>query len=377
MRAKNKVDIIGAGPAGCSAAIILKKLLPSLDVTLIEQRHPIGKIECGEAMSSRAAEENREVVEDFFRKCMVREIKKFKVKIGTYEKLLSTSGYMINRPLFNKYLINKAKRLGCIVKTNCRARPVRKNDLWKVYIEDRFAHRSYVDECDIVILAGGASSRLAVDAGLLSEEQYKTWAEKAVFAYQQKVETPEEEENLLIDFSPNPNPDVVYHYRFPHEENINNIGLLNRHKFVAFGYYNNLLEEFLRKLQIRKYKLIKKPAGNYIPGGGPIPKTFGDGVIAIGDNAGWANPLFYAGIHTALSSGRIAGKVVARAYERNDFGAGSLNEYDVLCRSMPWASPILVQAIDAHEKLRTGKTLTPEEKMLHAKALDITKDYGW
>jgi len=44
---------------------------------------------------------------------------------------------------------------------------------------------------------------------------------------------------------------------------------------------------------------------------------------------------------------------------------------------MPWGNPILVQAKYVHEKLRTGKPLTPEEKILHAKALDITKDYGW
>jgi digeranylgeranylglycerophospholipid reductase len=378
MKIKNKVGVIGAGPAGCSAAITLKKLLPSLDVSLIEQRPSVGKIECGEAISSRAVEENQEIIGNFFPKCVVGEIKQFYIKIGEYEKLLYTSGYMIDRPSFNKNLIREAKRVGCEVKTNCKATPLKRNDTWKVYIEDRFTHETYVDECDVIILAGGGYSKLAVNAGLITQEQYDNWIKENVFAYQCKIKSPYKEESLLIDFTPNPGPDIVYHYLFPRrisKQEIN-VGVLNKHKFVAPHYYNTLINEFLKKLNIENYKIIGRPSGNYIPGG-PIQKTFGNGVIAVGDNAGLANPLFYAGIHTALSSGRIGGKVVAEAYEKNDFGETSLSEYDKLCRNMPWGNPILVQAKAIHEKLRTGRPITREEKMLHAKALDITKDYGW
>lgn len=375
---KNKVIIVGAGPGGCSAAITIKKLLPSLEVELYEQRPKIGKSECGEAISNRAIEENREVLKNVLKGCIARDFNKFIVKMNGNEKIINVHGHMIHRPKFNKNLVKEARSVGCKVRLGYRVKPVKRiDDLWEVNIENRFSHKKHTEECDVMILAGGSSSRTAVDAGLITEGQHKKWIREHVLGYQYKIKSPYEEEALLVDFTPNPNPDTVYHYAFLHHGNVGNFGLLNKHKFVASSYYKKLLAEYLRKLGVTKYRPIGKRSGNYIPGGGPIPKTYGDGVIVVGDNAGFTNPIYFSGIFTALSSGRIAGNVIAEAYEVGNFKDATLSKYEKRWRGTPWGNPTLMEGKIIHEKLRTGKPITPEENKIYDKVLDITKSYGW
>lgn len=376
---KNKVIVVGAGPGGCSTAITIKKLLPELEVELFEQRPKIGKRECGEAISHRAVEENRDILQNVFRKCIARDVNEFIIKVGEVEDHTNVHGHMIHRQILNKGLVKEAQLVGCKIRTGRRVTVIqRKNDAWKVNIENRFSHKSHSDECDVLVLAGGGSSRMAVDTGLITEGEHRKWVRGHVFGYQYKIKAPSYgEEALLIDFTPNPSPDIVYHYAFPHHEDVGNFGLLNRHKFVARTFYTKLLREYLRKLGIERYKHIGNPSGNYIPGNGPIPKTYGDGVIAVGDNAGFANPIFYAGIYTAISSGRIAGKVISTAYEIGNFEEATLSEYEKEWRNMPWGSPILLEGKIIHEKLRANEPITTEEREIYAKALAITKNYGW
>jgi len=375
---ENKVIVVGAGPGGCSAAITIKKLRPSLEVELFEQRPKIGKSECGEAISHNAIEENREVLENVLKGCIARDVNKFIVKMDENEKIIDARGHMIHRPKFNKNLVKEARSVGCRVRTGHRVTPIKRMDSsWRVDIKNRFSHKSSIEECDVMILAGGGSSRMAVDAGLITEGQQKKWVREHAFGYQYKIKSLYNEEGLLVDFTPNPDPDTIYHYAFLHHGNIGNFGSLNKHKFVASSFYKKVLIEHLKKLGVTNYKPIGGLRGNYIPGGGPIPKTYGDGVIVVGDNAGFTNPIYFSGIFTALSSGRIAGDVIAEAYEVGDFGEATLGKYEKEWRSTPWGDPILMEGKIIHEKLRTGKPITSRENEIYDKVLDITKSYGW
>jgi len=375
---KNKVIVVGAGPAGCSAAITTKKLLPELAVELYEQRPQIGKSECGEAISHNVIEENREVLKNVLKGCIARDFNKFIVKMNGNEKNIDAHGHMIHRPKFNKNLVKEAKSVGCKVRLGCIVKPVKRiDDLWKVNIENRFSHKSSTEECDVMILAGGGSSRMAVDAGLITEGQHKKWMREHVFGFQYKIESLYKEEALLVDFTPNPDPDTVYHYAFLHHGNVGNFGSLNKHKFVASSFYKRLLMEYLKKMGVKKSKIMGRLRGNYIPGGGPIPKTFGNGVMVVGDNAGFTNPIYFSGTLMALSSGRIAGNVIAEAYEVGNFEEATLGKYEKEWRSTPWGDPILMEGKIIHEKLRTGMSISPREKEIYDNVLDITKNHCW
>lgn len=374
-----KVIIIGGGPAGCSTGITIKRLMPELEVELFEQRPKISKVECGEALSKKAVEENQDIIGRFFNKCIRRGVREFDVIINdNLEKIVSSPGYMIDRSIFNKSLLKETERVGCKVKMGHRAVPIgRKNGKWKVKVDNRYTHKSYIEECDMLVLAGGSSFKGVVDTGLISEKDYEKWSRNHVFGYQYKVLSSYNNERLFIDFRPNPTPEVVYRYGFYHHDNESNFGLLYRGRFVTKSFYDKLLNELLRKLKIKRVKFIERPVGNYIPGSGPLPRTYDDNVIAVGDNAGFANPIFFSGVHAALSSGRIGGKIIVEAFKNKDLTKNFLKEYESEWRKMPWGDPILIKGREIHEKVRNKEPVTQEELEIYSKALDITKDYGW
>ncbi|MFH8086671.1 MAG: NAD(P)/FAD-dependent oxidoreductase [Candidatus Aenigmatarchaeota archaeon] len=375
----SNVIIIGGGPAGCSAGVTIKRLMPELEVELFEQRPKIGKVECGEAISKKAVEENSRILSNFLNKCIKRDVKEFKIIVNEgLEKTVKSPGYMIDRSNFNKSLMKEAGKLGCEIKTGHRAVPIgREAGKWKVRVENKYTSRIMVKSCEMLILAGGASFRGIVDLGLIEEKDYEKWRKQHVFGYQYKISSLHQGEELVVDFRPNPTREVVYHYIFPHHDDISNVGLLYNGKFVTKSFYDKLLREYLRKIGIRKFKFINRPAGNYIPGGGPLPRTYGDGILVVGDNAGFANPIFYGGVHPALSSGRIAGEVTVEAFRKNDLSEEFLKRYEDRWKEMPWGNPILLKGKEIHEKIRNGEKVKPEELEVYSKALDITKDYGW
>ncbi len=66
-----------------------------------------------------------------------------------------------------------------------------------------------------------------------------------------------------------------------------------------------------------------------IPEGGyaAIPKVYGPGYLICGDAAMLSNPVHREGSNLAMASGRLAGETVIRAKEMGDFGERALREY--------------------------------------------------
>lgn len=73
-------------------------------------------------------------------------------------------------------------------------------------------------------------------------------------------------------------------------------------------------------------------SGHLIPEGGydRLPKVFTDGVLVVGDAAGFVNPLNREGANLAMISGQLAAQTVIRAKERGDYSAATLSHYRVL-----------------------------------------------
>jgi geranylgeranyl reductase family protein len=65
---------------------------------------------------------------------------------------------------------------------------------------------------------------------------------------------------------------------------------------------------------------------------GPVTKTYGDRVIAVGDAAGLVKPTTGGGIHYGLLSGALAADVLGRTLRRDRLGAASLARYERLWR---------------------------------------------
>lgn len=70
-------------------------------------------------------------------------------------------------------------------------------------------------------------------------------------------------------------------------------------------------------------------SAHLIPEGGynRMPKLYGDGVVVVGDAAGFVNPLNREGVNLAMLSGKLAAHAIAEAIGRDNLSAASLSRY--------------------------------------------------
>ena len=115
--------------------------------------------------------------------------------------------------------------------------------------------------------------------------------------------------------------------------------------------------------QWRDKSVKVRPFGGTIPISGPREVTVQDGVILVGDAAGFTSPLFEGGSHLALWSGREAANVIAKAIASNDLSQQSLMAYE-----RAWK-----KKFPPYHKILKGKTalydLTDEEMSIMARCL--------
>ena len=70
-------------------------------------------------------------------------------------------------------------------------------------------------------------------------------------------------------------------------------------------------------------------SAHLIPEGGfkRLPRLFSDGVMVVGDAAGFVNPVNREGANLAMISGKLAAQAIIEAKERNDFSIVALSRY--------------------------------------------------
>ncbi len=92
-----------------------------------------------------------------------------------------------------------------------------------------------------------------------------------------------------------------------------------------------------------------------IPEGGffSMPKLYHDGLLIIGDSAGFLNSQKLKGIHLAIKSGMMAAEAVFDALEKNDFSAASLKGFETRFESS-WAREELYAVRNFHAGFDDG-----------------------
>ncbi|MCY4320867.1 MAG: electron-transfer flavoprotein:ubiquinone oxidoreductase [Bdellovibrionaceae bacterium] len=94
--------------------------------------------------------------------------------------------------------------------------------------------------------------------------------------------------------------------------------------------FQKMKDHFLFKKYLEGGKCIEWGAKT-IPEGGyhAIPNRLsGDGVLIIGDSAGFVNMASLKGIHYAMASGYYSAETIMSAFDKKDFSHSSLKEYD-------------------------------------------------
>ncbi len=338
------VLIIGAGPGGGSAALHSARL--GLSTMIVEADPEVGvPVHCGECLSQLAIDNlDLELPEEVIAlRCEGIRV----IFPDDTKKLLTEKGYVLEKHLFEQWLCGEAVKEGASLHLSHRV-----TSMERIYnSENKFSNwkidgrgNEFPIECKAVIDASGVSGAASKLLDMGTEVEVI-----AGFQY----EMTEVENDGYLDFYlwPKYSPHG-YVWMIPKKGGRANVGLVTTDKKGAIKYLDKFVEDtpFKGKLiqnpEWRKSGSKPRPFGGTIPISGPREITTGDGLILVGDAAGFTSPLFEGGSHLALWSGREAAKTISSAISQGDLSDSRLQSY-----SKAWK-----KKFPPYNKILKGKT---------------------
>ncbi len=326
---KYNVTVVGAGPAGSTAAKILSE--NGLKVVLIEKDKLPRDKPCGGGLPRRVLErfnyvDNERFIESYsYSGVAFSPSMKDKIKAEKKIPIIATA----LRKKFDFELVNLAKENGTIVKDGKTVTDLKIfKDKARILTKDG----DYIDS-EIVVGADGVWSTVAKKSGL-RKSKYETGA-----CVLQEVEV---NEKILDEYFGKRRKCYIhsrfkgimgYGWIFPKKEHLNigiggvwathgeKINLLKSYRdYIDFLKQNNLIPKNLKKSPIKGGRLPINP----------LEKTYGERILLVGDAAGFINPSTGEGIYYAMSSGEIAAKMIIKALQKGDVSSAFLSNYEKL-----------------------------------------------
>ncbi len=306
------VAIIGAGPAGGSAAFHCAKL--GLKTVILEEDKVVGEpVHCGECLSLYATQNTGLKLP---KEAISFPVKGIRVIFpdGTTTKV-TEEGYILEKHKFEQWLSKEATHAGAELKLNSRVTALkRENETWT-----------------LTTASGEIKAKLVIDAsgvhGVANKLLQLNKKPDTVIGIQYELEDIPRDDYmdfyLWPEFAPH-----GYLWMIQKSNGRANVGLVTNDNAKAKKY----LDAFVEKMGWKNKKVVKT-FGGPIPASGPVANTTADGIILIGDAAGFTSPLFEGGTHLSLKSGQFASQVAKKAIDKNDLSAASLKEYELLWKA--------------------------------------------
>lgn len=231
--------------------------------------------------------------------------------------------YVINRTLFDQYLAELSARVGVsyIYGVNVKSLWIDSNHIKGVCVDGENLSKI---EAKVVIDAEGASASLLRKASLPALT--RTACVTGVQGYSAMVSDVDLESVEIYvgrDYAPG-----FFAWIIPRQDRSAKIGLATNK-----GNPRVLLERFCRKHPIASKKIVgplSDVSFHPIPLGGPPSRTYGNGLIAVGDAASQVKPTTGGGVVFGLACSRIAGNTAAEAIRTGDNSSKFLSKYQML-----------------------------------------------
>lgn len=345
---ENKVDVIvvGAGPSGVSAAVVLARA--GKKVILIERGNFAGsKNMFGGAIYAKPVSE---IFPEFWKNAPIERINTehkyalltekestiLSYKSSKHTCLEDFNSCTVIRAKWDRWCVEQAKKEGVyfIPQTLVKEVLIKENKVVgiRTELEDFFS--------DITILADGVNSMLAKQIGLRKEIKDKDVA----LSVKEVIKLPKEK--IEERFNLNEDTGAVYEifgapmssmlglgFVYTNKESVIvglGVGLdeLKKHKQKPYELLNSLKAHPSIAPLIKDGELLEYSA-HLIPEGGykSIPKLCSNGVMIVGDAAMLVNNMHWEGTNLAMISGKLAAETAIEALNKNDFSENTLNLY--------------------------------------------------
>ena len=329
------IAIIGAGPAGCSAALTLQK--SQLKVVLFEKNEfPRQKI-CGDGICDRSTNTlraiNPQYLEEFLSTQKYQKIRNTRIvyKNNSYIVDFKNFGYACKRYDFDNFLFS-------LVKRDCQNLSIFQNTTISSLQRDSdgfvlTAEKNVTYHAKMVLICSGAASMLARSVTGASFTRNNMGV--AIRAYYRGVKDLQEgtiELHYKKEFFPG------YLWIFPLADGMANVG---------FGWH--LGQPYPEKIQDVMYNWIQQDdtlrqrfsdaeqisllQGGLIPYNTTEFDCYGDNYCICGDSANLIDPISGGGIGSAMLSGHFAAQIAEKAIMSGDYSKTVTREYaEKLCK---------------------------------------------
>jgi len=330
-----RVVVVGAGPAGSSAATFLARA--GAQVTLLERAHfPRDKV-CGDGCTPRGTRmlnilgaadlpaRHAAPVDAFFS----RSPAGYTVDAPLPAELYGGKGFVIPRTILDEHLVRVATRAGAQLREGAHVEAV---EAGVAGAKVRLRGGEVLD-AEVVLGCDGSPSVARRSAA--APDFSPSWSAFALRVYYDGVVLSHPrafglfwEKELLPGYA----------WIFPLPQGRANVGvgmradLLGRAKVQLPELLDRFCGSAFGRRELAGGRRLGKPLGHHLPFGGRVAHVTFDRLLLLGDAAGFVNPLTGEGIELALESGQLAAETIAEAAAAGDFSARGLAGYTRRCR---------------------------------------------
>jgi digeranylgeranylglycerophospholipid reductase len=341
---------------------------------LIEDHSAIGTpVHCGECISDLACDNlNLDLPEHVISKRVhgIRVI----FPDGT-EKCLTEEGYVLEKHLFERWIADKAVEAGASMHLSHKL-----SSMDRVEEDGRFVGwkcdgkgEQFPIQAKVVIDASGVAAVCSKVVNIDEDTPLNTMGKVVAGMQYELLEVPTDG---YLDFYIWPKyAEKGYLWMIPKCDGRANVGLVTEDRPRT----KKALDEFIGITHFKELEQVPPPwkekgnpaFGGTIPISGPFENTHYDGLMLIGDAAGFTSPLFEGGSHLALKSAVYAAETAAAAIAEDDVSAERLAIYAKLWKD----------EFPPYDKILRGKNalfdLTDDEMSVMARCFpDEMSDMG-
>ncbi len=326
MKQTSEIDIacIGGGPASAFAAI--EALKGNKSVAIFEEHKEIGiPINCAGLISLNGFKKLKVTLP---KECIQYNVKgsnfyspsgyQFKVKRKDIQ------AYVIDRGIFDKFLIQKVEDLGGLVHLNSKVKSLIKKNSQVIGLNVIQNQESKKISSKVTIDGEG------VRANFLKEVKIKASRRETIIpAIQYEMKNVRLNSDFVDIYMGRKVAPGFFAYIIPTSDETVRVAVGSK-----YGKPINYIKYFIKKHPIASKKLkngvIYKKGGGHIMIGGPINRTYAPGFLGVGDAVGHVKATTGGGVVFGGLCAKIAGKVAVEAINSNDLSENKLKDYQIL-----------------------------------------------